>query len=191
MKRCRECKAKFEPHNSLQVACSPACALAIARRSTEKKAEAKAKAQRKWVREQKERLKSRGDHAREAQTAFNAYIRARDAHLPCVSCDRFVDNQGLATGSRIDAGHYRSVGSCPELRFEEMNCWAQCVKCNQHLSGNVVEYRARLRLRIGDEALAWLEGPHEPKKYTIDDLKAIKAKYRALVRQIEKERKAA
>jgi hypothetical protein len=189
MKKCRICKAKFEPFNSLQIACSRECALQYAQKDLQKAAERKAKDQRKWVREQRERLKSRGDHLREAQQAFNAYIRERDRCQPCISCGSYPSDAGLITGSRVDAGHYRSVGACPELRFEDLNCWAQCVKCNQHLSGNTVEYRIRLQQRIGDEALAWLEGPHEPKNYSIEDLKAIKARYRAMKRELE--RKAA
>ena len=39
---------------------------------------------------------------------------------------------------------------------------------------------------IGAEAVAWLEGRHEPKHYSIDDLKQIKARYLALVRDIKK-----
>ncbi|WP_372966608.1 recombination protein NinG [Marinobacter sp.] len=191
MKKCRVCRKPFEPFNSLQVACSPECALQYAKRERQKAEERKAKEQRKWVREQRAKLKTRRDYVKEAQQAFNAYIRARDVGLPCISCDRMPDDNGLITGSRIDAGHYRSVGSCPELRFEELNCHAQCVKCNQHLSGNTVEYRIRLKERIGEDKLAWLEGPHEPKHYSIDDLKAITAMYRRKKRELEKMREAA
>lgn len=183
----RPCRKKFEPFNSLQKVCSTACAVEYAQKGLQKAAERKAKDQRKWVREQRERLKSRGDHLREAQQAFNAYIRERDRCEPCISCGSYPNDAGLITGSRVDAGHYRSVGACPELRFEELNCWAQCVKCNQHLSGNTVEYRIRLQQRIGDEALAWLEGPHETKNYSIDDLKKIKAHYRAKLREMKRE----
>ena len=191
MKKCRTCKSKFEPFNSLHVVCGPVCALKYAQKEKIKAAEGKAKEQRKWVKEQRERLKSRGDHLKDSQKAFNAYVRTRDAHRPCISCGSYSNNNDLITGSRVDAGHYRSVGACPELRFEELNCWSQCVRCNQHLSGNAVEYRIRLRQVIGDEALDWLEGPHEAKKYSIEDLKAITAKYRKMTRELESQRKAA
>lgn len=189
MKKCRICKAKFEPFNSLQVVCSGKCALDHAQKDLQKVAEAKAKEQRKWVRQQKARLKSRGDYLKEAQQAFNRFIRLRDRLQPCISCGKYPDDANLITGSRIDAGHYRSVGACPELRFEELNCFAQCVKCNQHLSGNAVEYRIRLIQRIGQEVVEWLEGKHEPKRYSIDELKAITKHYRKAARELE--RKAA
>ena len=53
-------------------------------------------------------------------------------------------------------------------------------------SGNLGPYRMELIKRIGQEKVDWLEGPHEPKRYTIDDLKAIKAHYRALARELKR-----
>ena len=55
-------------------------------------------------------------------------------------------------------------------------------------SGNIVEYRIRLRERIGDEALEALEGPHPPRKYTIEELNEIKARHRRLTRELKKAR---
>lgn len=184
MKKCRICKAKFEPFNSLQVACSPACALEIGRKQAAKKAEDKAKEQRKWIKEQKARLKSRSDYMKDAQQAFNAFIRARDHHRPCISC-------GTYNAGQFHAGHYRTTKAAPELRFEELNCHKQCAQCNNFDSGNIVEYRISLIQRLGQEAVDWLEGPHAPKHYTIDDLKAIAKHYRKAARELERERKAA
>ena len=188
MKKCRACKEKFEPFNSLHVACSPGCALQVARKALNKDTKEKAKEQRKWVREQKQRLKTKGEHTREAQQAFNAYIRERDRNRPCISCGTYTPG-GDPRGGVWDCSHYRSVGACPELRFEELNAHKGCKNCNRDKSGNIVEYRISLVQRLGQEAVGWLEGPHDPKRYTIDDLKAIKTKYRALKRDIK--RKAA
>lgn len=190
MKKCRVCKTKFEPLNSLQQVCSTACALQKAQKDLQKDAERKAKEQRQWIREQKAKLKTRGDHLKEAQQAFNAYVRARDEGQPCISCGR-SDGEigGHLTGGKWDCGHYRSVGANPELRFEPLNAHRQCKKCNRDLSGNVVDYRINLIRRIGQKAIDWLEGPHEAKHYTTDELKEIKRKYRAMKRELE--RKAA
>ena len=119
---------------------------------------------------------------RDAQRAFNAYIRARDVDLPCISCGDFTP---MTRGGDYDCGHYRSVGANPELRFEELNAHKQCKRCNSHLSGNIVNYRIGLLMRIGEEKVAWLEGPHEPKKYTIEDLKAVIATYRAKLKALQ------
>ncbi len=179
MKKCRVCKAKFEPFNSLQQVCSTACALQKAQKDFQKDAERKAKEQRKWIREQKAKVKSRGEHLKEAQQAFNAYIRERDRHRPCISC-------GTYTAGQYHAGHYRTTKAAPELRFEELNCHKQCAQCNNFDSGNIVEYRISLIQRIGQEAVDWLEGPHEAKHYTTDELKEIKRKYRAMRRELER-----
>lgn len=182
----RGCSNKFVPLRHFEAWCSPECGAKLARALQEKDRAQKAKRERRESREAKQRLKTKGDHLREAQAAFNAYIRERDRGLPCISCGSMPNDGDLLTGSRIDAGHYRSTGSCPELRFEPLNCHAQCVKCNRNLSGNAVEYRIRLIKRIGQASVEWLEGLHEAKRYTIEDLKAIKAKYREKTRELKR-----
>ncbi|KPB51361.1 Prophage PssSM-02 [Pseudomonas coronafaciens pv. oryzae] len=49
-----------------------------------------------------------------------------------------------------------------------------------------MNYRAELVRRIGIVNVEWLEGPHEPQKYTIEDLKALTGKYRALTKELKK-----
>jgi hypothetical protein len=179
-KKCRvtSCRAVFVPKVSFQSWCSPDCAVVIARGRQEKKRKELAQIERREIKVRKEKLKSRADHLKDTQTAFNAWVRERDADLPCISCGRH--HQG-----KYDAGHYRTVGSNPALRFEPLNCHRQCSPCNTKLSGNVVNYRIELVKRIGAEKVEWLEGPHEPKKYTVEDLKAMTADYRAKTRQLK------
>ena len=138
------CGASFVPSRMGQAVCSPACAALDAPRHREKAHKAINQRKRREIKVRKEKLKTRGDYMREAQAEFNTYIRLRDQHLPCISCDSLPSDHDLITGSRWDAGHYRSVGACPELRFEPLNVHRQCVKCNRNLSGNAVEYRIRL-----------------------------------------------
>ena len=148
-------------------------------RSAEKQKAERDKEFRAETRRRKDRIKSKGDWAKEAQAAFNRYIRLRDRDLPCISCQRHH-------GGQYHAGHYRTVGSCPELRFEESQVWKQCAPCNSHLSGNITNYRINLVRLIGQEKVDWIEGPHEPKRYTIEDLKQIKAKYTKMARELER-----
>ena len=187
-KKCRvaTCRASFVPARMGQAVCSPACAMIDGPRHAPKARKALADIERAEIKVRKEKLKSRAEHLREAQTVVNEYVRLRDAHLPCISCDSMPNDNDLMTGSRWDAGHYRSVGACPELRFEPLNIHRQCVKCNRNLSGNAVEYRIRLVQRIGADKVAWLEGLHPPCKYTVDEIKAIKAKYRAMTRELKR-----
>ena len=180
-KKCRvaTCRALFVPSRMGQAVCSPACALIDGPRHAPKARKALADIERKDIKVRKEKLKSRADHLKDTQQAFNAWIRARDAVLPCVSCGRHHEGQ-------YHAGHYRTVGANPELRFEPLNAWKQCAPCNNHLSGNLINYRISLLQRIGEEKVAWLEGPHEAKKYTVEELKAMTAEYRAKTRELKK-----
>lgn len=180
------CRASFVPQRLGQAVCNYTCGLAIKDVNQERARKSLAQVERREIKVRKEKLKSRADHMRETQVVFNEFIRLRDAAHPCISCDSVSTDDGLITGSRWDAGHYRSVGSCPELRFEPLNVHRQCVRCNRNLSGNAVEYRIRLVQRIGAEKLDWLEGPHEAQRYTVEELKAIKAKYRAMTRELNR-----
>lgn len=185
-KKCKNpaCKTPFIPQRLGQAVCNYACGLAIKDVNQEKARKALAEVGRKAVKAQKERLKSRGEHMRETQIAFNAYIRLRDqiAGHACISSGKPLDWSGNA----VDAGHYRSVGSAPHLRFDERNCHAQSKQDNRFLSGNAVDYRIGLIARIGLEAVDVLEADQSVRKYTVDDLKAIKAHYRALARELKR-----
>ena len=126
----------------------------------------------------KDKVKTRSDWLKDAQKAFNAFIRARDKNLPCISCGTTDGINEALTGGYFDCGHYRSVGSAPELRFHELNAAKQCKRCNRQLSGNIVDYRINLVHRITETELIWLEGHHKAQKWTIDDLIDIKEYYK-------------
>lgn len=181
-KKCKNpaCGVSFKPSfSTAQKVCSWACGLAIAPENREKARKAIAEVGRKEIRAARERIKPRAQYMREAQQAFNEWIRLRDAALPCVSCGRHHEGQ-------YHAGHYRTVGANPELRFEPLNVHKQCAPCNNHKSGDIVNYRISLLQRIGSANVEWLEGPHEPQRYTIERLKAIKAEYRAKTRELKR-----
>jgi hypothetical protein len=180
-KKCRSCYEHFTPLRAMQAVCSPACAALLVLKAKAKR-ESKAKAEdRKVTREAREKAKTRGDHLRELQTVFNQWIRLRDAEKQCISCGRWASWKG-----QWDAGHYQSRGSEPALRFEPDNVHKQCGPCNVHLSGNLIKYRAKLIKKIGIERVEWIEGSHEPKKYTLAEIKEMKAFYRAEVRRLKK-----
>lgn len=162
-KTCKGCGEKFQPVRPMQTACKPACAVTVAQRTRERK-------ERAELREAKQKAKTRGDWLREAQAAFNSWARARDEDLPCISCGRWHNGQW-------HAGHYMSTGARPNLRFDEQNVHKQCSVCNNHLHGNLVNYRRSLIVKIGLEAVEALEADQSIKKYSIEDLKQIKQEY--------------
>lgn len=179
-KKCKVCEKEFAPtYNSTQKVCSPSCAIKLV--DMDKQAKAK-KARSGEIKRVKQKLKQlsmndRPKALRAAQAAFNAFIRERDKDLPCICCGKTTNDLDLMTGSRWDAGHYRSVGSAPELRFNEDNCHKQTVYCNRSLSGNAVMYRKGLIARIGLERVEALECEFKAKKYTVEELHEINALY--------------
>ena len=178
------CGISFPPQRLGQAVCSPKCGLAIKDVNQAKARKSLAQVERREIKVRKEKLKSRGEHMREAQQAFNEYIRTRDqaaGHL-CISSGKPLDWSGNA----VDAGHYRSVGSAPHLRFDERNCHAQSKQDNRFLSGNAVDYRIGLIARIGQEAVDALEADQSVRKYTVEQIKGIKAYYRAKTRELKR-----
>jgi hypothetical protein len=172
MKQCRVCKAEFEPRTSTHRVCSMQCAVALNKQNRERAYKAETKAL-------KRQIKPRSAWIKEAQAAFNRFIRTRDAGKPCISC-------GRNTKANTDAGHYRSTGAQPALRFNELNCHLQCRHCNSFKSGALSEYRIGLIAKIGPELVEWLDRDHPPAKFSIDDLKFLKAYYTEQTKRILK-----
>lgn len=188
------CGVKFTPMQLGQKVCGWQCGLAIAGELRNQIVARKAIAQRerREIKVRKEKLKSRADYIREAQTDFNAFIRMRDKDEPCICCGSYGPDEDWLTGGKWDAGHFLGRGAYPELRFDEDNCHKQLKSCNggsgkYAAKGRTVAqgYRERLIKKIGQERVDRLEGPHEAKRYTIDDLKEIAARYRAKLKALK------
>lgn len=194
-KTCPICSTEYIPRSSLQKVChNYKCAIAF---NKQRDAEIAAREQRKREREQsadlrqrRKALKTRAEWEREAQAAFNRYIRMRDMYQECISHPgKLISNSNYITGSAVDASHYRSRGAASHLRFNVFNVHAACTRCNRQLSGNAVEYRIRLIERIGLERVERLEGDNEPRKFDIDYLKRVKSIFTRRARHYEKLRK--
>lgn len=178
MKRtCKMCKVKFEPqYNAVQPYCDFECALNHSKILKEKK---KKKAWSKEKKERKDALKTNSDYVKELQVVFNKFIRLRDKDKGCISCNKPLT-------SKFDAGHFFSTGSYPELRFHEMNVHGQCVHCNQHKRGNLIEYADGLEQRYSYGVLATLKAlKNTPKKYTILELKELKEYYKKKIAELK------
>lgn len=184
-KKCKVCRAEFAPSKPMQCVCGLQCALSLASAAKAKRERTQASQERKETKAKLEKLKTRGEWIAEAQAAFNRYIRLRDAGQPCICCGLPMGPN--VPGGAVDAGHYRSRGSAPHLRFDERNVHAQRKQCNRYASGNAVGYRAGLIARIGIEVVEALEADQTPRNYSIDDLKAIKLKYTEMARELEKQ----
>lgn len=203
-KKCRvaECRASFVPQRLGQAVCSLTCAISDATRSEanqEKARKALDQVERREIKVRKEALKSRSDHLKDAEKAVRDYRRTYELSIGsgCISCGLSQEEiraaQGWKVGGAFDAGHFMGKGARPELRLEPTNIWLQCKACN---SGSYMHarkgytvsqgFRAGLIARIGLEAVEALEADHEPRKHTVEELKAITAEYRAKTRELKR-----
>ena len=197
-RKCAHCREWFHPAREGQVVCSFECASAIGKKQTAKAREAaKARAvkrQRESEKEGRQRrrakresFKTKAQWDKEAQSAFNRYIRIRDEGKPCVSCGNpLIGKSNYLTGSAIDASHYRSRGAASHLKFNVFNVHSACTRCNRQLSGNAVEYRIRLIERIGQERVERLESDNDPRRFDIPYLQRIKSIFTRKARALEK-----
>lgn len=183
-KKCRVCPTRFIPIRPLQVACCPDCAQVLARRNREKAEKRAATIERQKTRAALEALKTVPQLMGEADRAFCAWVRARDAGLPCICCGETAKSAAL-TGGEWDAGHYRSRGAASHLRYDPRNCHAQLKQCNRR-AWDVASYRTHLIERIGLEAVEELESDNRTHKWTRDELREIRDDYRRKLRELLK-----
>ena len=184
MKKCKVCGSEFHPTKPMQKVCSLSCALSIASLARVKRERRAVADDKRTTKKKLDGMKTKGTLIKEAQIEFNRYTRLRDAGKGCISCGAVMGES--APGGAGDAGHFRSRGSAPHLRFSEINCHLQCKRCNRYLSGNVSNYRLGLIERIGIEVVEALEADNTPRHYTCDDLRQIKSEYARKARELEK-----
>jgi hypothetical protein len=140
---------------------------------------AERKKAKREIRQMRENIKSVSAYRRELQKVFNEFIRLRDKLSPCISC-------GKPLPVKYDAGHFYSVGSYPNLRFNEDNVHAQCVECNQHKHGNLLEYAPRLTERIGFERASKLMVlRNEPLRLSLEEIKKLTEEYKWKVKTLK------
>ena len=139
------------------------------------------KAKRVELRQAKERIKPKSEHARELQTLVNKYVRLRDKGKPCISCDKLDDGS-----HQRHASHYRSVGACSSLRFNTLNIHASCAQCNSHKSGNILEYRIRLIRMFGEAFVDRLECAPKSQAYSLNWIGRAKTIFRKRCKTLER-----
>jgi len=106
---------------------------------------------------------------KKADEVFSKWIRNRDKE--CFTC---------ASKLNLQNGHFVSRSHNP-LRYDEMNCNAQCVGCNVFKYGNSAEYAKRLIDKYGLAKFNELViRGREIKQFTIHELQQIIERYAPL-----------
>lgn len=193
---CKICKTKFIATFANVWWCCPEHGyeysqqlLAKKKLEADRKRKQEAQQERRELKVRKAAFKTKAQWDKEAQSAFNRYIRIRDEGKPCISCGApLIGKSNYLTGSAIDASHYRSRGAASHLKFNVFNVHSSCTRCNRQLSGNAVEYRIRLIERIGLERVECLEADNEPRRFDIPYLQRIKSIFTRKARVLEKRR---
>lgn len=195
-RKCKQC-AEYKPASEgiktpAGFFCCHSCAIEFAREKSKRLADRKAASQhrkRKQAQsadkariEQRKKELNRPHHLDQLQKLVNQYVvHVRDKDKPCCTCG--TSNPSI----KYDAGHLRTRGACPELRFELTNIHKQCsVNCNQYKSGAVAEHKEYVINEHGQDAFDWLYGPHSPLKEQLPDADAIDAeiaRYRKMIRE--------
>jgi len=185
-KKCCFCKEYFPPEEMKKYGVSWFCtddhaakyAIARAEKARKSKLEAderKKKANAEEFQKIKARVGPKGGWEKGPQNAVNRFINARDKGKPCISCGcTMIFGVGnLTKGAIANAGHFRSRGSAPHLKFDTRNINSQCVSCNSWKSSNRAGYEAGIVKRFGQERLDALISDQSTKNYTKDDFKRI------------------
>ena len=171
--RCKNCKNKFEPIRFNQKYCLESECVRVWVESE------KAKQWKKTKAKAKQDLMTLSDYLKLAQQVFNKFIRLRDKDKPCISC-------GNKLGSKYDCGHFYSAGGHWSVRFDERNCSAQCVNCNQYKHGNLIAYGENLLKKIGISEFDDLSNEAmKTRKFTKEELKEIMAIYKKKCKELE------
>lgn len=170
--RCKNCKEKFEPMRFNQKYClKDECIRVFVE-------EAKSKTWKKTKAKMKTDLMTLQDYLKLAQITFNKYIRLRDKGNVCISCQK--------TPKKENAGHFYNANNHYNVRFNEDNVHLQCEHCNTFLSGNLLEYRKHIILKIGIERFNILEAKSkQTRKFTKEELKETINIYKKKIKQYE------
>lgn len=165
MTTCRVCQREFAPARPMQAVCSLSCAKQVPKQQRKQKAA--------QDRARKEALKPRSKWLQEAQTVTNRYVRLRDMleGRGCITCG---DKPQQKRGGTVDAGHFRSVGSAPHLRFYTPQIALQCVTCNRYQGGRALDFRRALVERRGSDWVEWIESLQGVAKFDIAYLRRLK-----------------
>lgn len=192
------CGQTFYPRLKDQKACGVECAASMGAvavvKENERQRRAAAKAateEKRQDRAKRESLKRLNELRAEAQDAFRWYIRERDraAGHGCICCGEPLDWDSTMPGGAVDAGHYMSRGSTPELAFDERNTNAQRKGCNRPGGTTRAKFKAGMVARWGQAIVDELEGPQVPPRYRHDDYRAMRDDYNARARALKKARR--
>lgn len=118
---------------------------------------------------------------------FSQYIRLRDM-LPNTTVFRCISCGKIYPITEADCGHYINRQHM-STRFSEVNCNAQCRRCNRYDEGNMSGYRQGLVRKYGEQRVIILEASkNDIKKYSDFEYETLIEEYKKEINCMLKER---
>lgn len=132
------------------------------------------------------KIKKKTDLKAKLDREFSLYIRLRDTmpngYFRCISCGQ------IKPFEQADCGHYINRQHMA-TRFDEMNCNAQCRKCNRFMEGNIQGYRQGLLSKYGEQKVLILESMKgRTRKFSDFEYTELIKYYKAKNKQLRKEK---
>lgn len=132
------------------------------------------------------KVKKKPDLVAKLDKVFSRYIRLRDCmpngYFRCISCNE------IKPFEQADCGHYINRQHM-STRFDEMNCNAQCRKCNRFMEGNMSGYRRGLVAKYGEQRVLLLESKkNQTRKYSDFEYAELIKYYKVLNVKLRKEK---
>lgn len=197
-KKCPICKNEFKPFSSMEKVCSIRCAV---KQVDLNKVKAKAK-EEKAFKQETTRLRKQfyaNDLKKQHELTQKVFNRMRKLEEFKWFLERGLEPECISCGkTNMDwcCGHFKTVGSQGNLRYDEMNTKLQCNKnCNMSLSGNIEGnkhfrgYRKGLLERFGIEEgqriIDYCETHTEVKKWQCDELIERRQFFNKRIRELE------
>ena len=197
-KKCKICSNTFTAFNSLATVCSVPCAAELGKSSREKKERKEIKI-KNTERQDKKRIFNENDLSKQHKLTKTVFNRLRVLQEKKWFADRGLWPECISCGKEdMDwcCGHFKTVGSQGNLRYDLMNTYLQCNwACNKNLSGNIEGnktsrgYKQGLRDRFGDDEgsriIEYCETNTEVKKWIGVELKEMRKEFSRQIREIE------
>lgn len=180
---CKYCGSLFTPFKPLQpkVCTSIDCRAQFAIDFVDKLKKKREAENRKETREKKQQLKTWQEWFDECKTLAQKYARLRDKYDGCISC-----NKPASWGGQWHGSHFRPAGNNKAVALNLLNIHKACSECNNHKSGNLIDYQDKLIKKIGQAKVDWLKAQTQPYKHSIEYLQRYKKVMTKMCRRIER-----
>jgi hypothetical protein len=126
--------------------------------------------------------RTRSSLEKELDRVFSIWIRTRtaiDGYNECISCGKTYH------WTEMDCGHYISRVH-RSTRWDELNCYPQCKRCNIFLKGNYPNYSLALVKRYGSDILEELSiKRNKTVKISTPEMESLIDHYRSLIHPIK------